>query len=83
MTSLSLSPTNCINRGVVNTVTVYLQMTFAMYAASPDDAESWSKSISNILWGQLKQIKRDRDMSRIKKTRGAVKSRGALPRIKR
>ena len=58
-------------------------MTLTMYSASPDDAESWSKSISNILWGQLKQIKRDRDMSRMRKTRGAVRSRGALPRNRR
>ncbi|XP_063677545.1 uncharacterized protein LOC134813610 isoform X2 [Bolinopsis microptera] len=59
------------------------EMTLTMYSASPDDAESWSKSISNILWGQLKQIKRDRDMSRMRKTRGAVRSRGALPRNRR
>ncbi|KAL5264735.1 hypothetical protein ACHWQZ_G005720 [Mnemiopsis leidyi] len=59
------------------------ESTFTMYSAAPQDAESWSKSISNILWGQLKQIKRDRDMSRIKKTRGAVRSRGAFPRNRR
>ena len=59
------------------------QSTFTMYSAAPQEAESWSKSISNILWGQLKQIKRDRDMSRIKKTRGAVRSRGAFPRNRR
>jgi len=51
---------------------------FTLLAATTSLADTWYKGISQILWGQLKQIKRNRDQSRAKKSRGRTVLRGKM-----
>lgn len=57
------------------------QVNYTLWSATPEQADTWTRALSSILWGQLSKIKRDRDMSRIRKT--AARSRGFSKPAKR